>query len=312
MFRVEVPEKLNHVNVASFYRKTIDFIKFYGPSEICFDFNKLTFIDPSGVVTLSNMVDLIFFNFENKVKMYIDIPDDFKRYPKSYLAIDYLDDSLFFKKLLGETIHPLSKKRTTTNGLEVLKRGTYNQGYIDRTVAWLRGSVSLKNKSFSYLETALGEAFNNIIDHSGSEIGGCAFAQHYPNKNFIQLGIGDCGMGIPNKIRTIYSTDDKGRTLDSDCQAIEFATKEKITTKSTPGNRGAGLNNMVEIIKNNKGSIKILSNHGLFEYNYKYDHSWYPNKTKLHDSNEFYHGTLVVLTLRTDTLENEEEEDLLW
>ncbi len=121
---------------------------------------------------------------------------------------------------MGEKIHSGSNERTTTNGLEMLNVNSFNQQYIDRTIKWLKLNVGLKNKSFSFLGTALSEIFNNIIDHSGSPIGGCAFAQHYPSKKRINLCIADSGMGIASRMKTKFTEDDQGNSLISDSDHI--------------------------------------------------------------------------------------------
>lgn len=302
MYNIVIPQRLTDEVIAEFNKEVLDHMNFYLPHEVNFQFEQLEFIEPSGVVTLWNMVDLIEQEYGSTI--YYSCPADFERYPRRYAAVDYLDDSLFFQKVMGKKLHRLSKERSTTNGLTKLKKGNFNQQYIDNTISWLKCDVNLKEKSFSFLETALSEVFNNIIDHSGSPIGGCSFAQHYPNKKRIMLSIGDYGVGIANKMKNKFSHDNYGNPLDTDAKLINYATQHKVSTKTTPHNRGLGLENLVKIMEYNKGSMKILSNEGLFVYN--------GNRKSLQNANGYYQGTLVLLTFRTDTLEVEEEEDLSW
>lgn len=306
MHILTLPRKLISSSVCSYFSNELERVKKCRPTRILFDFNGLEFIDPSGVVTLWNMVEL----FESKYECQINYstPRDYIAKPRSFKAIDYLDDSLFFQKVMGKKLHPFSAERSTTNGLEKLKSGYFNSAYIDRTIHWLQQSVSLQSHSFSFLGTALSELFNNINDHSQSPVGGCAFAQHYPSNKEITLCISDAGRGIPNSMREKYTVDHTGKKLDKDCLLIDYATNHKISTRSKPNNAGLGLENLLGIMKSNKGTIKILSNNGVLEYNYSGD---IPKK-KLYTPDGHYSGTLVLMTFRTDTLESEEEEDLEW
>lgn len=304
MHTLILPRRLNQSSVCSFYSQELSRIQEENPEKISFNFSGLEFIDPSGVVTLWNMVEL--FEKEYGCEIYYRTPKDFKTKPSFYRAINYLDDSLFFQKVMGEKLHPGSWERSTTNGLEKLHAGRFNQSYIDKTILWLKQSVSLKSKSFSFLGTVFSELFNNINDHSQSPVGGCVFAQHYPNNREITLCIGDAGRGIADSMREKFAYDNNGKRLDKDWLLIDYATNHKVSTKSKPNNRGLGLDNLLGIMKSNKGIIKILSNAGVLEYNYT------NQKKNLCEANGFYSGTLVFLTFRTDTLEVEEEEDLEW
>ncbi|MGG1518721.1 hypothetical protein ABE504_25100 [Paenibacillus oryzisoli] len=300
-----MPKELNAQTSVEFYRETMDQIRLRQPDEVIFNFGKLEFIRPAGMVTLTNMIGLIEYEYPG-LTVACSYPDAYDINPldRAFAAIDFLDDCLFFEKTMGSKIHDASGERGTTNGLEKLNANSFNQQYIDRTISWLKMNVGLKNKSFSFLGTALSEIFNNIIDHSGSPIGGCAFAQHYPRSKEINLCIADTGMGIASRMRTKFSEDDQGVPLVSDSEYINYATYNKVSTKSNPRNRGMGLNTLLHIIDNNKGSLMILSNEGSLRYN--------NGKRKLVDLNGYYKGTLIWLSFRTDTLEEEEEEELEW
>ncbi|MBB6670298.1 hypothetical protein [Cohnella nanjingensis] len=311
MHRIYVPSNFDIGDVAYFFEDTINTITSLNLTEVCFDFTRLTFIKPAGVVSLWNLVDLIGAKFPF-IQLYYSIPDGYVQKPLLYPSVDYLDDSLFFEKVMGKRQHVASKPRSTTNGLEKLHHGKYNLMYIQNTISWLKGNVSLRKKSFGVLETALGEVFNNINNHSRSVIGGCAFAQHYPKNKEIHLCIADTGVGIPQKIRTKYSHDQLGNPLHRDCDAIMFATRAKVTTESTPGNRGMGFDNLLAIMGNNKGSMTIVSGKGKLTYDYNASTIISPDKIIIDDAAHSLPGTLIMLKFKTDTLDIEEEEDLEW
>lgn len=306
-----IPEILDDNSVAHFYQNVLGSLLRIQPNKVVFDFCQLRFIRPAGVVTLSNIISFIQHEFQG-IHLQYAYPSAYKTHPydKDFRAIDFLDDSLFFEKVMGEKLHKGSNERSTTNGLEQLNKGVFNQGYIDSTITWLRRNVHLQNKSFSFLNTALGEIFNNIIDHSGSPIGGCVFAQQYPRKNEINLCIADCGVGIANNMKKMYTYDHTGAALDCDSKLINYATHHKVSTKTTPRNRGMGLETLIYIIENNKGRLQILSNEGSFVYNGNEVNA--SRKRVLSDKEGHYSGTLITLSLRTNTLEEEKEEELNW
>ncbi|GGI43224.1 ATPase-like ATP-binding protein [Paenibacillus marchantiophytorum] len=300
--RINLPKSFDTSTIASFYKEVMDHMKLLNPQHIIFDFTKLNFVRPSGIVALSNMINLIELFYPRTLIGY-NTPDDYADRPRSYPAVDFLDDSLFFIKVMGYKLHPGSHERSTTNGLVDLKQGTFNKGYIDNTIEFLKGIVGLRDKSFSFLDTALTEVFNNIIDHSESPIGGSVFAQHYPKEKQIILSIADCGVGIPTKMSRKFHVDDKGQPLDTDAKLINFATYPRVSTKSNPRNRGVGLEVLNSIIRNNQGRLIILSNEGQFSYN---------SSTGILLSNASSHYSGTVLNLYFNTLEKEEEEDLSW
>lgn len=309
VYNIYLPPKLNDRTTSEFYCSTLIRLTNECPSKINFDFNQLEFIDPVGVVTLWNMVE--YFEKKCNADIYYATPKAYVKNPRSYKAIDYLDDSLFFEKVMGEKLHPGSSERSTTNGLEKLRPGNFNYQYIERTISWLKGSVSLRGRSFSFLETTFGEIFNNINDHSESIIGGCSFSQHYPAHKEIILCIADAGKGIANKMKEKFSLDGQGRPLNTDGKLINYATEHKVSTKTTPGNRGLGLDNLLTIMESNKGSMKIISNKGVLDYNYTNKPDLHGSKKRI-KSSSFYNGTVIILKFRTDTLDEEEEEDFEW
>ncbi|OMF37420.1 hypothetical protein BK133_05025 [Paenibacillus sp. FSL H8-0548] len=307
---IAIPGRLDIDDVSFFFQKTLLDLDEVKPNKICFDFSNIKFIKPAGVVTLWNMVDYI--EKQYPAAIFYRIPNDYKANPRKYLAIDYLDDSLFFEKVMGEKQHPFSQERATTNGLEKLKIGYYNINYINKTISWLKTNVHLRKKSFGTLETALGEVFNNINDHSKSPIGGCAFAQHYPRNKEINFCVADSGWGIPTRMRTKFTTNHRGEVFKNDSDTMLYATRAKVTTETKPSNRGMGFDNLLAIMENNKGSMIILSNKGKLTYDYNHNELRVPNKIRLYEDDYSYNGTLIMLNFKTDTLDIEEEEDFEW
>lgn len=149
------------------------------------------------------------------------------------------------------------------------------------------------------------EIFNNIDDHAGSDVKvGCFFAQHYPNKDRVQVAVSDFGKGIPANVRKV------GQAQLEDGQAIMRATEEGFTSQSQPANRGAGLNTLLhEVTDNNGGEVHIHSDRGALSC--IVDQSQEDQPT-LRETTGVYPGTLISMSFRTDTIENIPEEEFLW
>ncbi|GEB35326.1 hypothetical protein [Brevibacillus parabrevis] len=122
-------------------------------------------------------------------------------------------------------------------------------------------------------------------------------------KNEVNIAISDFGIGIPSNVQSVIP----GLT---DSLAIQKATEQGFSTKSTPGNRGAGLDVLVKnVVKNNQGWVYIHSNHGIVKckLGHNNDIAMEPS-----DISGFYPGTLFEIVLRTDTIEHVEEEEFEW
>ncbi len=59
LWKYILPQELNAITSVAFYKETMDKIKFLEPEEVAFRFRNLQFIEPAGMVTLTNMIELI-------------------------------------------------------------------------------------------------------------------------------------------------------------------------------------------------------------------------------------------------------------
>ncbi|MDF1511520.1 ATP-binding protein, partial [Robertmurraya sp. DFI.2.37] len=83
------------------------------------------------------------------------------------------------------------------------------------------------------------------------------------------------------------------------------------STESTPGNRGAGLNNILtSVLTDNKGTIHIHSNKGIIDCTYGNNEI----NTHSYAAKGFYPGTFIEIVLNTQNIFNieNEEEDFEW
>lgn len=280
---LRVPERLDGSDLLKFLNSMLN----CDETNISLDFSNLGFAVPNAVVSLTNII--VSWQKEGR-----KIGFSYKDYSP---PINYLDDCLFFEKLFGQKLNKYASPRNTTNGLEILPIDTIPYSYITRSINWLKYSLGFSSKSFSELETSLVEVLNNIRDHSGAKSGSC-FAQHYPKINCIKLAIADFGVGIPNKIR------EKFPEIESDSLAIEYASRLNVSSMSKPNNSGNGIPTIIGLLQTNGGSLTIESLKGRLFIdgsikNYKNSYYKYP-------------GTLIHMVFRTDTLEEDVEEEFIW
>ena len=89
------------------------------------------------------------------------------------------------------------------------------------------------------IDYAFGEIMDNIVQHSGSRLGGIAAAQFYPAQGYLELCVSDCGKGIAETMSTNSAY--RGLTpLELMSKAFEEGCGEK-TGAEFLGSDGAGM-----------------------------------------------------------------------
>lgn len=253
-------------------------------TKIYFDFSTLNFIEPVGIVVLSNLIQY-FHKLDVKVL--------FRGHNISSKANIYLDDVGFFQHYIKKSVFNLNNLRTTAIPLELVANQDATKFLYFKLMPWISSQVGLSEDSLSAIRTSIEEIFHNIRDHSGAGIG-CVFAQHFPRLNTIELAISDFGRGIPELVRTQIPN-------LSDTDALRRACEEGFTTKSNVRNRGAGLTNIMRYItQKNSGTVLISS--GKAQISAVRSNLVEPKLTA-RAADGFYPGTLVRAILRTDTFE---------
>ena len=288
---VSLPFNFNVKNLHVLLEAAIDDQLNPRSGKIIIDFSKLSFVDPTAITVLSNVVEYLRQKHGTKVV--------FRNYTYPTEGNKFLDDSGFFLRYIGETAFKGSKLRSTTLPLQMV---TYDRSWswIHNTFAeWIARRVGLSPKSFSSINVCLGEIFNNVRDHSGENIG-CVFTQHYPQRGEVMLTVSDFGVGIPFNVRKV----EPGL---SDADAIGKAVKEGFTTKSTAKNHGAGLDILTRyVVANNRGRVFIQSLRGSF--NCIYAASGVRMSPRMEKVS--YPGTLIQITFKTGSLEPVGEKEV--
>ena len=295
--RVVLPRSFNAETMYPFFEAVLNKQRDATCSIVTFDFSRLQFIDPVGVVSLSNMIEYL-------DKLNVKVRFGFHRIATP--ATEFLDDAGFFERYVGEKAFRYSRPRNSTMPLQLIADTEMTEFLYFRLIPWIGRSVGESDQSLITLRASLEEIFHNVVDHSGVQVG-CTFAQHFPQRSEIQIAVSDFGDGIPDVIR-------RKAPYASDPETMRLACQEGFTTKSNVHNRGAGLPTLTRYVtKRNGGTVLIAAAGaqlaarpapaGEMRITSRYARGFYP-------------GTLFRVLLRTDNLKlmaaDAEQEDFQW
>src|SRR5260370_28669523 len=220
------------------------------PANLQFDFSKLNFIRPPGVVFLSNL--LHWLNSKGTIVELINCDPN-------TAAISCLDDSLFFEQHCGEKLRDPASPRSTTQPLLKIAQKDSHAWLEANFVPWLASRLSITETSLYAIKVCISELFNNIQDHTIYDIGSI-FIQHFPHEKEVSISVSDFGLGIPQKVREKIPD-----IIDSN--AIIQAVQEGFTTKSSPANKGVGLNYLLSVVVlQNGGQVTFYSGKGIVRF----------------------------------------------
>ncbi|WP_237354641.1 ATP-binding protein [Xanthobacter sp. YC-JY1] len=252
--------------------------------------SSLSFIEPAGVTFLSNIGYWLVSRGCNPRFINIDNRNQ---------SIIYLDDSLFFEQHCGSRLRVEACPRRTTQPLQRIDHDRIHSWLRMELIPWLSSCLGMTQSSLSMFQVCISELFNNINDHSIPNTGSI-FVQHYPNKNEIRIAVADFGPGIPSTVAR------RAPNL-TDVQAILKAVEPGFSSLSSPRNRGAGLDILLETaVRRNGGRVTIFSQSSYVVFSQQGCH--------VHGGVGFCPGTTIDICLRTDTIEQIEDgpEDLEW
>jgi anti-sigma regulatory factor (Ser/Thr protein kinase) len=262
---------------------------------IVFDFRYLDFINGTGFTALFNTIEWL----GNR-----GVRRQFARPPGMSPAISYLDDCGFFRMFLGKSLSETAGARPTTLPCTKIRHAE-GHAWLEYTLSpWLSGVLGVPSAAIASVKTCMKEIFNNIADHSTEQIG-CVHAQHYPQLRQVRLTVSDFGRGIPDTIKTVHAG------LD-DAQAILTASREGVTARSNPQNRGVGLDYLITHVMANHGKVAIYSHSGSLMCETG-DANGDALRIPVLKSG-LYPGTMVDIMLPTDRFVGDEmgTEDLEW
>ena len=239
---VFLPVSFNAESMYPFLGRALAICASDGCLTLYLDFRNFRFIEPVGMVVLSNLIDYVRRRGTAVVFRYHRVPSE---------GICYLDDSGFFEEYDSGRLFRQSSLRTTTMPLQRIDGPRSTEYLYMQLIPWVARTIDESPRSLEALRTSLEEIFHNFRDHSGVDAG-CAFAQHFPYDRKIQIAVADFGEGIPNVVRKkVPEADDR--------QAMLLACEEGFTTGTNGHNRGAGLPNLIRYISRRLEGTVLLA-----------------------------------------------------
>ncbi len=137
-----------------------------------------------------------------------------------------------------------------------IKDSRYFSDYIDNEFILRSEIPEMSPRLLKKFRESVFEIFNNAVQHSNTKLGVFSCGQFFPNRNELNFMMVDLGIGIREKVREHIGQDIAPE------KAIEWATKEKNTTKHSNIPGGLGLKLLCEFIDLNGGRIQIISDAG--------------------------------------------------
>jgi len=137
-----------------------------------------------------------------------------------------------------------------------IKDSRYFFDYIDNEFIHRSEIPEMSARLLKKFRESVFEIFNNAVQHSNTKLGVFSCGQFFPNRDELNFMVVDLGIGIRKKVRKHIGQDIAPE------KAIEWATKERNTTKRSNIPGGLGLKLLCEFIDLNGGRIQIVSDAG--------------------------------------------------
>lgn len=262
--------------------------------QVVFDFSKVGFVEPSGVVMLHNLSRYL---HSQGTDVY------YRNYNEPRAGLIFLDGTGFFEDAIRTKAFPFTSLKATTLRLREIRTIDAHGWVANEFLPWLSYCAQRPQAALGHFGSCISEIFNNIRDHSAYTVGSI-FAQWYPNINSLKLSVGDFGKGIPATVATV-------EPHLAGAAAIERAFHPNFTSQSTPKNRGKGLDFMRRnVCLSLHGSIKVYSG-GASVIAQRDGHICHLKPIL---GNSGYTGTLFDIELPTHQIAqfNPEEEEMEW
>ncbi|MFM7344086.1 MAG: ATP-binding protein, partial [Tagaea sp.] len=248
------------------------------PDAIRIDGRRLTSIDPTGAVALAIALDHL---AEQGARTDVIWPP-----PTAETLGPFAQYDATLRRDMGTAssaaVFPVARV-TPAQSLDLIENGFS---------PWLAARLGLSNAALEPVRTFIKELFRNIEDHAGVAVGYLA-VRHSPELKRVEIAIGDHGVGIPYQVR-------RKEPVSSDGAALARAFDEGFTTKSKPGNAGAGLDWLRRVvIEKNRGALTVFSGHGRLHVTAADEFSTHA----ITERQAGFPGVLYSISLRTDTIE---------
>ena len=295
---IELPRNFNAGTMYPPIMRALNSLETSGLEALDIDFKGLKFIEPVGVVILSNLIEYV---IRRNVRVTLSGLSKFSE------GTVYLDNSGFFERYLGCKLRPYAKCPPSCLPLTMVSNAQA-VGYLHASIIpWLSDVLRTSEASLATIRVCLDEVFSNINFHSGVDFG-CMHIQQFKQSNEIQIAISDFGVGIPSNVRRI-------RENINDSAALKLACEEGFTTQSNVKNRGAGLATLIRYLTTkDRGKVWIVS--GNANLSAIHDPTTTFSKVTARTTIGMYPGTLVRITIKPDSIQDlatdVESEEFSW
>ncbi|MES3712834.1 ATP-binding protein [Staphylococcus ureilyticus] len=294
---VKIPQNVESKDLMKLTSEFVDIDANPISNEFKLDFSELKYVSASAVALLDNLIGYL----ENKdVKISVS-GIEFK---EKMCPISFLRDAGFFEKYLDEPNEIFRIKKTKfIYPIESLNSTNYEE-WTERFSYWISSIIGVDKNQIATLTVAVKEILNNVNDHANITTCGI-FAQFIEEEKKFHISISDIGVGIPYNVKKFLNDD------ISDYETLMWAVEEGNSTKSTPRNRGVGLNYLINnIVENIHGKVEIYSNKANIICKNKGNGIYFYGS----DNNIMHPGTLILIKLNKEEILNnlDEEEEFSW
>lgn len=249
------------------------------------DFNSISFMTTTDFVILACIIENFYLNGCTDIR-FINGSKALQSHISNIRFAEY------WEKNFNRESFTISRNNTTLCLWKISKNMSYSYSKYAKNYF----EKYLKNRDLLPLASNMDEIFNNIFDHSNSNVSGYIITQFYPKKNKLSFSVCDFGIGIPIAINS-YLDEKK-----EDWEAIAYALKKGVSSRSTPRNRGFGLDNLRELTESSNGRLTIISNNG-------YLSKKAGELFKMGNYNYNFKGTLLNVELDLNTFEKKDNSE---
>ncbi|MEF8700946.1 MAG: DUF4325 domain-containing protein [Candidatus Accumulibacter sp. UW20] len=217
---------------------------------------------------------------------------------RSSVAGNYLVETGFFE-IFGEQPAPdVPERPDRTVKLTRITSSSEIPAFATKVMEILRIEDEELEGAVKY---SLIELLRNVVQHSGSQVGGIAMAQYYPSSGLVNICVADMGVGVKESLREAYPE------LETDLQALKLATLPHVSRTFGPAtytamrdNAGLGLFFIKQIASLAAGSFFLASKEALMDL----WGSQEGQQKKLYKQakNGGWPGTFAYLQLRRDSI----------
>lgn len=248
---IELSSSYNKSNWISFIQRNR--LNDSNVSILCIDLGDCAFLEPFHLVSLACLIEEYYLN---------DVKIEFQL-RENYGLNEYLSKLKFFNYWSKQTDRKQFRPAEIQTNLNIWKISDQMiDTYSNVSQKYFEDNFNSIH-DFAPFSICLKELFNNIKDHSQSEVSGFCISQYYPSQNKIKFAVCDLGIGIPTSVNNFLSL--KGRNNIDDPSAIILAFEQAFSVQSIPQNRGAGLDILKNISILNNGEILLISNRGYYK-----------------------------------------------